>query len=69
MPRFAGALVALVLTPRAGWALVVRGASGRLQAFHTSDALVLELLRGRLREGFMSGRRIASAGSSRVGAL
>jgi len=47
-PAFAGALVVVVLTPRAGWGLVAREHEGALQALHTSDALVLELLRGRL---------------------
>jgi len=46
-----GALVVVVLTRRAGWALVARNHEGRLQALHTSDALVLELLRSRLGEG------------------
>jgi hypothetical protein len=47
-PALAGALVVVVLTPRAGWGLVAREHEGALQAFHTSDALVLELLRSRL---------------------
>jgi CheY-like chemotaxis protein len=46
----AGGLVVLVLTARAGWALVAREHQGNLQVLHTSDALVLELLRGRLAE-------------------
>jgi ActR/RegA family two-component response regulator len=43
-----GTIVVLVLTPRAGWGLVARGAPGGRTAMHTSDPLMLELLRGRL---------------------
>lgn len=46
----AGTLVVTVLTPRAGWAIVSRERDGRTRAVHTSDASVLELLRGRLAE-------------------
>ncbi len=46
----AGALVVLVLTPRAGWGLVVQNQAGKLEALHTNDPIVLELLRGRLAE-------------------
>ena len=46
----AGTMVALVLMPRAGWALVTRERDGRTLAAHTSDALILELLRTRLAE-------------------
>lgn len=46
----AGALVVLVLTPRAGWGLVSRERDGRTEAVHTGDAVVLELLRSRLAE-------------------
>ena len=46
----AGTLVVLVLTPRAGWGMVSRERDGRTLAVHTSDAIVLELLRSRLAE-------------------
>ncbi len=46
----AGLLVTLVLTPRAGWGLVMRESEGRVQAIHTSDDSALELLRSRIAE-------------------
>jgi hypothetical protein len=45
-----GTLAVVVLTPRAGWALIMRDRDGRTHAVHTCDAILCELLRGRMAE-------------------